>query len=70
MAGNARCLEQDLLGLQLGGLDALGNLDFLLSRQQRDLAHLLEVHPDRIVQDVVLGRAGLFLFRLFLTLLE
>ena len=40
------------LDLVLGVLDALGNLDLLLARQQRHLAHLLEIHPHRIVQDV------------------
>ena len=36
----------------LGVLDALGNLDFLFAREQRDLAHLLEIHADRIVEDI------------------
>ena len=34
------------------GLDALGNLHLLLARQQRHLAHLLEIHPHRVVQNV------------------
>ena len=50
--------------LMLGFLDPLGNLHFLLAGQQRDLAHLLEIHPDRVVQDIELG-FGLFLFLLF-----
>ena len=37
--------------LQLGLFDALANLHFLLPRKQRDLAHLVHVHPDRIVQN-------------------
>ena len=53
--------------MALGVLDALGNLDFLLARQQRHLPHLLEVHPDRVVEDVELG-VGLFFF-LFLGVL-
>ena len=32
--------------------DALGNFHFLFAGQQRDLAHLLEVHADRVVEDV------------------
>jgi hypothetical protein len=38
--------------LDLGVLDAFGNLDFLLAGEQRDLAHLLEIHADRVVEDV------------------
>ena len=62
-------LEQGLLGLQLGVLDPLGNLDLLLARQQRHLAHLLEVHAHRIVEDVVLRRARFLLLGLLLALL-
>ena len=62
-------LEKRFLRLQLGGLDPLGNFDFLFAREQRDLAHLLEIHPNRIVQDVVLRRAGLLLLRFLLPLL-
>ena len=32
--------------------DAFGNFHFLLAGEQRDLAHLLEVHADRVVEDV------------------
>ena len=49
------------LDLVFGVLDALGNFDFLLARQQRHLAHLLEVHADRVVQDVQPGLVLLFL---------
>jgi hypothetical protein len=62
-------LEEGLLGLQLGVLDPLGNLDLLLAGQQRHLAHLLEVHPDRVVQDVVLRRPRFLLLGLLLALL-
>ncbi len=55
--------------LQLGRLDPLGDLDLLLARQQRNLAHLLQVHPDRIVEDVVLRGARLLLLGLLLALL-
>ena len=57
--GEAEAVEV-LLHHRLGVLDALGNFDFLLAGEQRDLAHLLEVHPDRIVEDVEL-RVGLLL---------
>ena len=56
----------DALDLVFGRFDALGNLHLLLARQQRHLAHLLEIHADRIVQDVeppflvLLVRFGLF----------
>jgi len=33
-------------------LDALGNLHLLFARQQRHLAHLLEIHPHRVVERV------------------
>jgi hypothetical protein len=39
-------------------LDALGDFDFLLARQQRHLAHLLEVHAHRIVDDRAVARAA------------
>ena len=32
----------------LAGLDALGDLDFLLARQQLEVAHLLEIEPNRV----------------------
>ena len=37
---------------RLGFLDALGNLHFLLARQQGHLPHLVQIHPHRVVQDV------------------
>ncbi len=46
-----------------GFLDALGDFHFLLPRQQRHLAHLLQIHPHRIVEDVELR------LRFFLVLL-
>jgi hypothetical protein len=51
----------------LGLFDPLGNFHFLLAGQQRHLAHLLEIHPHRVVEDVEL-RLGLLLF-LFLGVL-
>ena len=56
-------IVDDLLDVVLGGLDALGDLHFLFARQQRDLAHLLEVHADGIVEDIEAGiDLGRFLF--------
>ena len=49
-----------------GFLNAFGNFHFLLSGQERDLAHLLEIHPHRIVENIELGFGFLFLFFLFL----
>ena len=51
------------LDLVFGVFDAFGDLHLLFARQQRHLAHLLEIHPDRIVQDVQ-PRLLVFLFRL------
>ena len=44
-----------------GLFDPLGNLHFLLARQQRHLAHLLEIHPDRVIENIEL-RFRLFFF--------
>ncbi len=62
--------EEGGLGLEFGVLDALGDLDFLFARQQRDLAHLLEIHAHRVVEDVVLRGTGLLLLGLLHALLE
>ncbi len=37
--------------LQFGFFDALANLDFLFPREQGHLAHLVHIHPDRIVEN-------------------
>ena len=54
-------------------LDAFGNLDFLLPGQQRHLAHLLEIHPHRVIERVQPDLCLLFIFffvvRVFLTVL-
>ena len=39
--------------LLVGGFDAPANLHFLLARQQRHPAHLPQVHPHRVIQNVV-----------------
>ena len=41
-------------------LDSLGNLHLLLARQQRHLAHLLEIHPHRVVENIELRLRLLF----------
>ncbi len=62
-----------LLHHPLGFFDPFGYFDFLFPGQKRDLAHLLEIHPHRIVQNISLGFCSLFLFFLlvgvFLTVL-
>ena len=40
--------EHGLAHLALAGLDLLGDRDLLLAGEERDAAHLLEVHADRI----------------------
>gem|GEM_PF-4425405 len=69
VAADGGGFEKGFLGLQLGGFDALGNFDFLFAGEQRDLAHLLEIHANGVVEDVMLGGAGLFLLGLLHTLL-
>ena len=51
LGGEAQAV-QDALDLKFGSLDSLGNLHLLLTGQQRHLPHLLEVHANRIVQNV------------------
>ena len=48
-----------LLDHLLAELDGLGQDDLLLGGQQGDLADLLEVHPDRVVDADHVGREGL-----------
>ncbi len=59
LGGEAEAVQM-LLHHALGVFDALGDFDFLFTRQQRHLAHLLEIHADGIVQNIELG-VGLFL---------
>ncbi len=51
LAGEAKAVD-DALDLVLGVFDALGDFDLLLAGEQGHLAHLLEVHAHRVVQDV------------------
>ena len=60
LGGEAEAVNQ-ALHLRFGLLDALADLDFLLAGEQRHLAHLVHVHPHRVVQDF--QAAVLFLFR-------
>ena len=53
--------------IDLRFFDPLGNLHFLLAGQQRHLAHLLEIHPHRVIENIEL-RFRLFFF-LFLGVL-
>ena len=65
LGGEAEAVN-DALHLDFGLLDALANLDLLFAREQRHLAHLVHVHPHRVVQNFqprVLVR--LLLLRLF-----
>ena len=55
-AGDRRRPRNRLDDGQLAALDALGDLDFAFAGQQRDGAHLAEVHPDRVVG--LVERAG------------
>jgi hypothetical protein len=45
-------------------LNSLRDLDFLVSGQQRNLPHLLQIHPHRVIQNIDLGcrSAVFFLF--------
>ena len=68
LGGEAEIVD-DQLDVVFGGLDALGNLDFLFAREQRHLAHLLQVHAHRVIEDVEAGidfGGLLFLFGLAL----
>ena len=51
LAGETEAVN-DAFDLVLRLLDPLGNFHLLLARQQGNLAHLLEVHPHRVIQDV------------------
>ena len=62
LAGETEAVD-DFFDLVFRVFNAFGNLHFLLAREQRDLAHLLEVHPNRVVQNVQPALVLLF-FRL------
>ncbi len=51
LAGKAEAVN-DFANFAFGGLDAFGNFHLLFARQQRHLAHLLEIHPHRVVRRV------------------
>ena len=59
--GKAEAVDM-LLHHGLRFLDPLGDFHFLLAGQKRHLAHLFEIHPDWIVQDVELRLRFFFLF--------
>ena len=58
LAGKTEAVN-DFADLVFRGLDALGNFHLLLARQQRHLAHLLEIHPHRIIERVQPARVFL-----------
>ena len=51
LGGEAQAINQTL-HLEFGLLDALANLHLLLAREQGHLAHLVHVHPNRVVQGI------------------
>jgi hypothetical protein len=51
LAGEAETIDNQL-DFVFGVFDAFGNLHLLLAVQERHLAHLLEVHAHRVVQNV------------------
>ena len=57
----------DFFNLVLRSFNAFGNLHFLLAGEQGHLAHLFQVHADRIIKDV---QPPLFFFRIDLGLLD
>ena len=60
-----RRVEHDLQHAPLALLDALGDLDLALAGEQRDRAHLAQVHAHRVVGLRVAAVEVLFLFLLF-----
>jgi len=65
LPGKAEAMN-DVFDLALGMLNTFGNFDLLFASEQRNLSHLLEIHPNRIVKDIKAGFFFLFLrFRLF-----
>jgi hypothetical protein len=56
----------DGLHRDFGLLDFFANLDFLFAREQGHLAHLVHIHPDRVVQNFQARvLISFFLLRLF-----
>src|SRR6185312_2275824 len=62
-----RRVEHDLQHAPLAFLDALGDLDLAFAREQRDRAHLAQVHAHRVVglRIALVVLFGLFLLALF-----
>ena len=50
LGGEAEAVN-DALHLDFGLFDALANLDFLFAREQRNLAHLVHVHANRVIEN-------------------
>ena len=68
LAGKTEAVN-DLLEFSFRFLDALGDFDFLLARQQGHLAHLLQIHPHGIIENIQAAFV-LLLFLLRLGLLD
>ena len=60
LAGETEAVD-DIFDFVFGVLDALGDFDFLFACEERHLAHLLEIHADRIIENVEAGFILLFL---------
>jgi len=67
-AGSEAKKMEEFLDLDFSVLDSLGNFDLLLTSKQGDLTHLLEIHPNGIVEDVEFLVFGV-LFRIEITFL-
>ena len=59
---------EKFLDFQFSVFDAFGNFYFLLAGEQRDLAHLLQIHPNWIVENIEFGIRFFFLFLFFFLL--
>ena len=57
----------DAFDFVLSAFNPFGNLDFLFPRQQGNLPHLLQIHPDRVIENI---EPGLFVIFLRLGLLD
>ena len=61
LGGEAESVENGA-NLCFGLFNAFANLDLLVAREQRDFAHLLEIHAHRIIQQIEPAPIRLVLF--------
>ena len=61
-AGNKAEATEMFLHHPFSLLNSLRDLDFLVSSQQRNLPHLLQIHPHRVIQNINLGCRSAFFF--------